>query len=111
MVEILDKLYHGSLISQNASAEMLAVMKRQQDHSGIGRDLNDITIANKSGALDHLRSDVGIVYSARGPVAMAITVDDIPEVNWTVDNPGSLLISALSDILIDELGMSSKAAK
>jgi beta-lactamase class A len=111
MVEILDKLYHGSLIRQNASAEMLAVMKRQQDHSGIGRDLNDITIANKSGALDHLRSDVGIVYSARGPVAMAITVDDIPEVNWTVDNPGSLLISALSDILIDELGMSSKAAK
>jgi hypothetical protein len=34
---------------------------------------------------------------------MAITVDNIPEVNWAADNPGSLLISALSDILIDEL--------
>jgi len=104
MVEILDKLYHGNLVSQSASSEMLAVMKRQQDHSGIGRDLRDVTIANKSGALDHLRSDVGIVYSQRGAIAMAITVDDIPEVNWTADNPGSLLISALSDILIDELG-------
>lgn len=104
MVEILDKLYHGNLVSQSASAEMLAVMKRQQDHSGIGRDLSDVTVASKSGALDHLRSDVGIVYSQRGPIAMAITVDNIPEVNWTADNPGSLLISALSDILIDELG-------
>lgn len=103
MVEILDKLYHGKLVSQNASTEMLAVMKRQQDHTGIGRDLREITIASKSGALDHLRSDVGIVYSERGPIAMAITVDDIPEVNWTADNPGSLLISALSEILISEL--------
>jgi beta-lactamase class A len=110
MVEILEKLYHGDLISQNASAEMLAVMKRQQDHSGIGRDLNDVTIASKSGALDRLRSDVGIVYSERGPIAMAITVDDIPEVNWTADNPGSLLISALSDILIDELGVAKGAS-
>jgi beta-lactamase class A len=110
MVEILEKLYHGNLISPSASAEMLAVMKRQQDHSGIGRDLRDVTIANKSGALDRLRSDVGIVYSERGPIAMAITVDDIPEVNWTADNPGSLLISALSDILIDELGVAKGVA-
>ena len=110
MVEILEKLYHGNLVSQSASAEMLAVMKRQQDHGGIGRDLSDTTIASKSGALDHLRSDVGIVYSERGPIAMAITVDDIPEVNWTADNPGNLLISALSDILIDELGVAKGAA-
>ena len=110
MVEVLEKLYHGNLISQSASAEMLAVMKRQQDHGGIGRDLSDTTIASKSGALDHLRSDVGIVYSERGPIAIAITVDDIPEVNWTADNPGNLLISALSDILIDELGVAKGAA-
>jgi hypothetical protein len=53
--------------------------------------------------LDHLRSDVAIVYSQYGPVAMAITVNSIPEVDYGVDNPGNLLISALSAILVQEL--------
>lgn len=103
MVTILEKLYRGQWISKSASDEMLAVMKRQQYHDGIGRDLRDVTIASKSGALDHLRSDVGIVYSKGGPIAMAITVEDIPEVNYTDDNPGNLLISALSEIVLEEL--------
>ncbi len=58
----------------------------------------------EEGALDHLRSAVGIIYSKRGRIAMAITCDDIPEINWSVDNPGYLLMSRLSLILIDGLG-------
>ena len=34
---------------------------------------------------------------------MAITVDDIREVSYSDDNPGSLLISELSDILLNAL--------
>lgn len=83
---------------------MLAVLKHQQYHEGIGRDMKDVTIASKSGALDHLRSDVGIVYSKNEPIAMAITVDDIPDVEYSPDNPGDLLISSLSEILVEELG-------
>ena len=103
MVAILEKLYRGELVSKTASDEMLAVLKRQRDHDGIARDMKDVTIASKSGALDHLRSDVGIVYSKRGPIAMAITVEDIPDIDYTPDNPGNLLISSLSEILIDGL--------
>lgn len=103
MVTILEKLYRGELISQPASDEMLAILKRQRDHDCIGRDMKDVTIASKSGSLDHLRSDVGIVYSKQGPIAMAITVEDIPDINYTPDNPGSLLISSLSEILVAEL--------
>ena len=47
---------------------------------------------------------MAIVYSKRGRVAMAITVDDMPEVNWSVDNAGYLLMSRLSLILLDALG-------
>jgi beta-lactamase class A len=104
MVAILEKLYRGELVSRTASDEMLAVLKRQRDHDGIGRDMKDMIIASKSGALDHLRSDVGIVYSKRAPIAMAITVEDIPEVDYTPDNPGDLLISSLSEILVNALG-------
>jgi beta-lactamase class A len=103
MVFILEKLDRGELVSKAAADEMISVLKRQRDHDGAGRDMKDTVIASKSGALDHLRSDVAIVYSQHGPVAMAITVNNIPEVNYGVDNPGNLLISTLSGILVEEL--------
>ena len=105
MLLLLEKLYRGELVDKQSSEEMLAIMKRQRDHNGIGRDMKDeVTIASKSGALDHLRSDVGIVYSKRGPIAMAITVEGIPEIDYGPDNAGDLLISALSDVLVNGLG-------
>jgi beta-lactamase class A len=103
MVTLLEKLYRGELVSKPASNEMIEILKRQQYHEGIGRDMKDVTMASKSGALDHFRSDVGIVYSKNGPIAMAITADDIPEINYSPDNPGDLLISSLSEIFVAEL--------
>jgi beta-lactamase class A len=104
MVILLEKLYHGDLVDKQASSEMTTILKRQRDQDGLGRDMQDVDIAHKSGALDHLRSDVGIIYSKHGAIAIAITVEDMPEINWTPDNPGYLLISRLSEILTDGLG-------
>ncbi len=103
MVGLLERLYRGELVSKNASADMLAILKKQRDHNGLARDIKDVTVANKSGALDALRSDVGIVYSKRGPIAIAVTVDGMPEPDWSPDNPGQLLISNLSELLIEQL--------
>ncbi len=103
MVWILEKLYRNDLVSAEASREMIAVLKRQQDHHGIGRDLKDVQIASKSGALDALRSEAAIVYAPKGPIAISITVDDMPSADWTDDNPAYLLMSSLSEILIEEL--------
>ena len=103
MVQLLDKLYHGELVSKAASDEMLQVLKRQRDHNGVGRDMAGLDIASKSGALDHLRSDVAILYTSNGPVAMAVTVSNIPVVDYGPDNAGNLLISRLSGILVSAL--------
>jgi beta-lactamase class A len=103
MVALLEKLYRGQLVTKSASEEMITVLKRQRDLQGVGRNMKDTVTASKSGALDHLRSEVAIVYSQHGPVAMAITVNDIPVVDYGVDNPGNLLISDLSQILVEEL--------
>jgi beta-lactamase class A len=103
MVAILERLYRRELVSKAASDEMISVLKRQQDLQGVGRDMKDTVIASKSGALDHLRSEAAIVYSPHGPVAMSITVNNIPGVDYGVDNPGNLLIAALSQILVEEL--------
>src|SRR5437763_1556317 len=104
MVTLLERVERGEIISREASKEMLALMKREQIHDGIGRTLNGVEMATKSGALDQLRSNVGIIYTKRGRIAMAITCDEMPEVDWTEDNAGLLMLSRLSLILIDGLG-------
>jgi len=104
MVTLLEKLENGEVINPEASKDMIALIKRQQFHDGIGRTLFDTTIASKPGALDRLRSDIGIIYTRRGRIAMAITTDDIHEIIWNPENPGLLMLSRLSLILIDGLG-------
>jgi beta-lactamase class A len=83
---------------------MLAILKRNQDNTGIARHLMEFPVAHKTGALDALRSDVGIVYSKTGKIAMAITVDGMAKPDWSPDNAGSLLIADLAKMLVDGLG-------
>ena len=104
MVTLLEKLERGEIISPAASKEMLELMKREQGTNGIWREQWRLPKATKSGALDALRSNIGILYHPRGRIALAITCHEIPEVNWTVDNPALLLMSRLSEILVDGLG-------
>lgn len=103
IVTLLEKIENGEIVNKEASGDMIALMKRQQTQNGIGRSLLDVPIASKSGALDRLRSEVGIIYTRRGRIAMAITTDDMPEIIWTNDNPGYLMLSKLSLILLDGL--------
>ncbi len=102
MVTILEKLERGEAVSADASREMIAILKRCQDNTGIRRYLSD-PIANKTGALDALRADVGIVYAKGGRIAMAIYVDDLPKADYSPDNPGSLLVAQLAKAIVDGL--------
>jgi len=98
MAQLLEMIESGKL---PGSKEMLETLKRQQDTDGIGRKVPGLTVANKSGALDHLRSDVGIVYTKAGPIAIAITVEDIPAIDYGSDNPGLILIADLTRLIVD----------
>ena len=100
MVTILENLDKGEIAG---AAEILAVMKRCQDGGGVRRRLQDVTIANKTGALDALRSEVALVYSKGGKIAMAITVDGMKKPDWTPDNPGLQMIADLAPMLVDGL--------
>ena len=111
MVTLLEKLERGEVISAAASKEMLDLMKREQGTNGIWRLQWRAPKATKSGALDALRSNVGIIYHPRGRIALAITCYEMPEASWTVDNPAMLLMSRLSEIVIEELGSKSTATE
>lgn len=104
MTLLLEAIAEGRAVNAEASASMLALLRRQQDHLGIGRRRPESPPANKPGALDRLRSDIGITDGPHGPVALAITCDQLPETDWSVDNPAYLLIARLSEILTLGLG-------
>ena len=103
MVHLLELLEQGRVVSPAASKDLLSILERQQYKDGIGRRSGEIRIASKSGSLDALRSDVGIAYTPHGRIAIAITVDDMPEIDYSPDNIGGKLISDLSQVLIAEL--------
>lgn len=103
MVMLVEKLERGEIVSAGASKEMIELMKREQGTNGIWRNQWRVPKATKSGALDALRSNVGIIYNPRGRIALAITCNEMPEPNWSVDNAGLLLMSRLSEILTEAL--------
>lgn len=102
-VRLLEKLERGEIVNTTSSKEMIELMKREQARYAIGRSQWDLPMASKYGALDRLRSAVGIIYSPRGRIAMAISCDDMPDVMWSVDNPAYLLMSDLSVLLVNGL--------
>ena len=105
MVQILEMLEQGKIVSPAASKDILDIMKMQQERFGISRRTpEELVVASKHGSLDALRSDVGIVYEKDAPIAIAITVDDMPEIDYSPDNVGDKLIADLSDALRQGLG-------
>jgi len=104
MVLVMEKLERGEIVSPAVSKEMIELMKREQGRNAIGRSLWDVPMASKYGALDKLRSAIGILYTKNGRIAMAISCDDMPETMWSVDNPAYLLMSRLSEVVVQGLG-------
>jgi beta-lactamase class A len=104
MVLLLEKLERGEVVSPAASKEMLELMRREQGREGIWRSIPQTPKATKSGALDALRSNVGIIYHPRGRIALAITCDDMPATEWSPDNPAYHLMSRLSELVLYGLG-------
>ena len=104
MVQVMEKLERGEIISPAVSKEMIELMKKEQARYAIGRSLSDVPMASKYDALDRLRSTMGIIYSKKGKIAMAISCDDMPDIIWSVDNPAYLLMSQLSEVLVNGLG-------
>lgn len=104
MVTLLEKIENGEVINPAACKEMLAILKRQQLLDGMGRRLSGTVLAAKSGALDALRSDIGIIYSKRGRIAIAATVDGMKKPDWSPDNPGLLFLARLTPLIIEAIG-------
>ena len=103
MVRLLEMLEQGKVVDAESSRLVLQMLERQQYKDGIGRKLEQFRVASKSGSLDALRSDVGIVHSPHGRIAIAITVDGLPQIDYSPDNAAQKWIGEVSLAIIEGL--------
>lgn len=79
------------------------MLEKQFYRDGLPRYLDNsgLRIANKTGALDHVRNDVGVVYTRSGPVVLSEFTYDNTDTSWTSDNTAELLMARLSKQIVD----------
>ncbi|HAH07130.1 MAG TPA: serine hydrolase [Elusimicrobia bacterium] len=91
---------------------MTAILKGQQNRNMIpryieaGLDASEggAIVANKTGALDAQRSDVGAVFSPAGTILVSAFTDGNEDQRWTCENEAEGLIAQLAKTVFDSWG-------
>ncbi len=88
-------------------AAAIHMLKVQSDRDMIPRYLEkldttegDSAIANKTGALDHVRNDVGAVYTKHGVIIISAFTHDNADTSWTPDNEAELLVAKMARSIV-----------
>lgn len=79
----------------------LFMLRNQSDRESIPRYLDTLRVANKTGALDAVRNDVGIVYAGNGPIVISLFTNHNADQRWTVDNAAYLLMARLAWTIVE----------
>ena len=108
MAGILESINRCDLGDPKLCARMIDIMEHQFWRNGIPHYLEDADttevashVANKTGSLDHVRNDVGIVYTKDGPIVIAAFTYDNADTSWTPENEAELLIARLAKVIVD----------
>ena len=79
---LLEKLYHGTFVSEAVCREAVATLLKQQvDHKLDGKLCGEVPIAHKTGEDTKLSNDVGIVY-AKQPFVICFAGHDTDVYRW-----------------------------
>ncbi len=75
-----EKLYKGQLANELYTKEMIDLLKKQQLNNKLPRDLpQEIEVAHKTGEIDSVSHDAGIVFIPKGDYIIAVLSDtDLP---------------------------------
>jgi beta-lactamase class A len=107
MAGVLASIARCDLGDAALCARMIDVLRHQFWRNGIPRYLEEVDttevpsdVANKTGSLDHVRNDVGIVFTKEGPIVIAAFTYDNVDTTWTPENEGELLIARMARTLV-----------
>src|SRR5207245_2216343 len=115
MIELLERLHQGKLVSPEACQAMLEHMKKCDDKDKFPRFLPPkVVVAHKTGSVNAARTDAGILYLPQdaktgsgalkpkapdpvfAPVAVCVLTDENEDKSWRPDNAGNLLCARVA---------------
>jgi beta-lactamase class A len=115
MARLMERIARGQAVSAEASADMAALLRKQQFRDMIPRRLPgepEVTVANKTGMDEEklpdasgrpgmVRVDAGIVSTPRGRYVIAIFARRVADMRWTVDNDALVTGGEVSRMVFD----------
>jgi beta-lactamase class A len=117
MALLLEEIGTGAVDGPAASDSIVAILRRQQDVQLAARSLpfaadSTLWIGNKTGSLDEVKNDVGLVAGSGGKYVYAIFCDGSKSPGEETDNPATLAVAKISRLLYDAfLGSQEKGRR
>jgi beta-lactamase class A len=100
---LMELLYRGEALDQESGAYMIDIMKKQLDTGMMRLYIPDETVvAHKSGELDHLSHEAGIVYHVNGDYIFVVLIWDA-----VTNNSARQSIGQISKIAYDYFNLDS----
>ncbi|OWK41790.1 serine hydrolase [Fimbriiglobus ruber] len=109
MVQLLEKIHKGEVVTPKACEEMMAILGKNQDNEKLVRLLPPGTkVAHKTGSLNAAKTDAGIVYlrdpadkKVKPAFAICVLTNENQDQRWVVDNAAQLTIARIARAAYD----------
>ena len=101
-IRLFEKAHKGEVVSAKMCQEMLGHMKKCDDALKLKRLLpRGTVVAHKTGSVDKIKTDAGIIYTPGGPVAVCVLTADNEDQRWEDDNAAHVLIGKVGKEVYD----------
>ncbi len=110
MVSLLEKLQKRELVSKAASEKMLAHLYACDDKLKFPRFLRDVKIAHKTGSINEVRTDAGLIDGPKGPIAICVMTNKNKDQSWGDDNAAEILCGKIAQAAFREFSGDAEIA-
>ncbi len=102
MLRLLELLHQRKLVSPEASDKMREHLLKCDDRKKFPKLLPSATkVAHKSGSVDDIRTDAGIIETPAGPIALCVLTRENKDTRWTDDNAGDMLCARIAEAVYE----------
>jgi D-alanyl-D-alanine carboxypeptidase (penicillin-binding protein 5/6) len=99
MIRLLQMLHEKKLVSPEACDEMLAHLYACEERQKLSRFLPKGTrMAHKSGSVNDVRCEAGIVDSPSGPIAVCVLTSENEDQSWGNENAAEILCGKIAEV-------------
>jgi D-alanyl-D-alanine carboxypeptidase (penicillin-binding protein 5/6) len=98
MVKLLQQLSEKKLVGRKASAKMLEHLYACEDKQKFPRLLPNVKIAHKTGSINEVRTDAGLLDAPNGPIAICVLTNENEDKSWGGRNDAEILCGRIAQV-------------